>query len=197
MTAADLNKHAREHWAIENKKHYIRDTVYREDENQSWKGSGPQALASFRNFATSLFSMKEVKNIKEATEIVHMDRHLAFNYMKCMIAYGELPVNGPAGGLPPGRFLIYPSGRVARVADVFFVRLVVRGDGGASDGSGSASAAAAWSWVSCSVRRWWSARAVSRSASARSARTRSASRVSSRAVMRASVAAVSWLSACR
>lgn len=81
MTAADLNKHAREHWAIENKKHYIRDTVYREDDNQSWKGSGPQALASFRNFATSLFAMKEVKNIKEATEIIHMDRHLAFNYM--------------------------------------------------------------------------------------------------------------------
>lgn len=81
MTAADLNKHAREHWAIENKKHYIRDTVYREDDNQSWKGSGPQALASFRNFSTSLFAMKEVQNIKEATEIVHMDRHLAFNYM--------------------------------------------------------------------------------------------------------------------
>lgn len=81
MTAANLNKHAREHWAIENKKHYIRDTVYREDGNQSWKGSGPQALASFRNFSTSLFAMKKVKNIKEATEIVHMDRHLAFNYM--------------------------------------------------------------------------------------------------------------------
>lgn len=81
MTAADLNKHTREHWAIENRKHYIRDTVYREDSNQSWKGSGPQALASFRNFSTSLFAMKEVKNIKEATEIVHMDRHLAFYYM--------------------------------------------------------------------------------------------------------------------
>jgi hypothetical protein len=25
--------------------------------------------------------MKEVKNIKEATEIVHMDRHLAFRFM--------------------------------------------------------------------------------------------------------------------
>jgi predicted transposase YbfD/YdcC len=81
MTSADLNKHVREHWGIENKKHYIRDTVYREDGNQSWKGSGPQALASFRNFSTSLFAMKEVKNIKEATEIIHMDRHFAFHYM--------------------------------------------------------------------------------------------------------------------
>jgi predicted transposase YbfD/YdcC len=63
MSAVDLNKHTREHWGIENKKHYIRDTVYREDGNQSWKGSGPQALASFRNFSTSLFAMKEVKNM--------------------------------------------------------------------------------------------------------------------------------------
>jgi len=81
MSAADLNKHAREHWGIENKKHYIRDTVYQEDCNQSWKGDGPQALASFRNLSTSLFAMKSVKNIKEATEIVHMDRHLAFYFM--------------------------------------------------------------------------------------------------------------------
>ena len=43
--------------------------------------SGPQALASFRNFSTSLFAMKEVGNIKEATEIIHMDRHLAFRYI--------------------------------------------------------------------------------------------------------------------
>ena len=81
LTAADLNRHTREHWGIENKKHYIRDTVYREDDNQSWKGSGPQALASLRNFATSLFAMKQVKNTKEATELVHMDRHRAFHYM--------------------------------------------------------------------------------------------------------------------
>ena len=81
MSAADLNKHAREHWGIDNKKHYIRDTVYREDYNQSWKGDGPQALASFRNLSTSLFAMKSVKNIKEMTEMIHMDRHLAFYFM--------------------------------------------------------------------------------------------------------------------
>jgi hypothetical protein len=81
MTAADLGKHARGHWGIENKKHYIRDTVYREDGNQTWRGNGPQSLASFRNFATSLFALKGIKNVKEATEVVHMDRHAAFDYM--------------------------------------------------------------------------------------------------------------------
>ena len=81
MTAADLSKHIRGHWGIENKKHYIRDTVYQEDGNQTWQGNGPQSLASFRNFATSLFALKGIKNVKEATEIVHMDRHAAFDYM--------------------------------------------------------------------------------------------------------------------
>jgi predicted transposase YbfD/YdcC len=97
MSAADMNKHTREHWGIENKSHYSRDTVYREDHNQSWKGNGPRALASLRNFATGLFRMKNVKSIKEATEIVHMDRMLAFHYMATMrddhcVA---LPANGP------------------------------------------------------------------------------------------------------
>jgi predicted transposase YbfD/YdcC len=46
MTAADLNCHARNHWGIENKNHYVRDTVYREDHCQAWAGEGPRALAS-------------------------------------------------------------------------------------------------------------------------------------------------------
>jgi hypothetical protein len=36
MTAADVNLHVRKHWGIENKSHYIRDTVYRGDHGQAW-----------------------------------------------------------------------------------------------------------------------------------------------------------------
>jgi predicted transposase YbfD/YdcC len=61
MTAADVNKHARGHWGIENKSHYVRDTVYREDHGQAWAGDGPQALASLRNLALGLFRMKTSK----------------------------------------------------------------------------------------------------------------------------------------
>lgn len=108
MSGADMNKHTREHWWIENKSHYTRDTVYREDHNQSWKGNGPHALASLRNFATGLFRMKNVKSIKEATEMVHMDRMLAFYYMTTMrdIRCTALPANGPAYSAPravPGK----------------------------------------------------------------------------------------------
>ena len=81
MSAADINRHTREHWGIENKSHYIRDTVFREDHNQSWSGSGPHALASLRNLATGLLRMKNTASVKEATELIHMDRMLALRYM--------------------------------------------------------------------------------------------------------------------
>jgi predicted transposase YbfD/YdcC len=98
MSAADMNRNTRGHWGIENKSHYIRDTVYREDSNQSWKGSGPQSLASLRDLAVGLFRLKGVRSIKEATETVHMDRVLALDYMNtmCNERRAVLPANGPA-----------------------------------------------------------------------------------------------------
>jgi predicted transposase YbfD/YdcC len=102
MSAKEMNRHTREHWGIENKSHYPRDTVYREDHNQSWTGEGPHALASLRNLAIGLFRMKNVRSIKEATEMVHMDRMLALHYMTTMSneRYAALPANGP-GRNPP------------------------------------------------------------------------------------------------
>ena len=81
MTAADVNKHARGHWGIENKSHYVRDTVYREDHGQAWAGDGPQALASLRNLALGLFRMKNVKAIKETAEWVCRDQTRALQFM--------------------------------------------------------------------------------------------------------------------
>jgi predicted transposase YbfD/YdcC len=105
MSAQDMNRHTREHWRIENKSHYTRDTVYREDHNQSWKGNGPHALASLRNFATGLFRMKNVNSIKHATEMVHMDRMLALHYMTTLRSErcAVLPANGPACGQPDAK----------------------------------------------------------------------------------------------
>lgn len=81
MTAADVNRHTRGHWGIENKSHYIRDTVYREDHGQAWAGNGPQALASLRNLALGLLRMKNVKVIKETTEWVCRDQIRALQFM--------------------------------------------------------------------------------------------------------------------
>ena len=81
MTAADVNRHVRQHWGIENKSHYIRDTVYREDHQQAWAGEGPQVLASLRNLAVGLIRTKNVKDIKETTEWICRDRMRALQFI--------------------------------------------------------------------------------------------------------------------
>ena len=81
MTAADVSLHVRGHWGIENKNHYIRDTVYREDHGQAWTGNGPHALASLRNLAIGLFRLKAIGSIKETTEWVCRDRMRALTFM--------------------------------------------------------------------------------------------------------------------
>jgi predicted transposase YbfD/YdcC len=80
MTAADANRHTRNHWGIENKSHYIRDTVYREDDNQSYSGNGPQGLAALHNLAIGLFRLKGARFIKETTELIHLDLMRAVQY---------------------------------------------------------------------------------------------------------------------
>jgi predicted transposase YbfD/YdcC len=81
MSAADINKAKREHWGIENKLHYPKDTVYREDNDQTWQGNGPMVLSALRGFAISLFRLKGAGNIKEMTEWVAGDRDRALHFM--------------------------------------------------------------------------------------------------------------------
>lgn len=81
MTAADASQETRDHWGIENKSHYPRDTVYREDHCQAWAGEGPHALATMHNLAISLIHMKGVNAIKETTEWIAADRMRALHFM--------------------------------------------------------------------------------------------------------------------
>ncbi len=81
MTAAEVNQGVRRHWGIENKSHYVRDTLYREDHSQAWAGNGPQAMASFRILALGLFRMKNVEAIKETAEWVCRDQTRTLQFM--------------------------------------------------------------------------------------------------------------------
>jgi len=81
LTAAGLNRRKRDHWGIENKEHYVRDTVFREDLGQTWSGEGPQGLASIYNAAISLIRLKGINKIKEATEWVADNRDRAVYFM--------------------------------------------------------------------------------------------------------------------
>lgn len=76
-TAADIHTHVRRHWGIENKSHHVRDTTWHEDAQQTYTGSGPQVMATFRNTAASLFRLNGFSKIKKATERIARDRHRA------------------------------------------------------------------------------------------------------------------------
>ncbi|MGH8524193.1 MAG: ISAs1 family transposase [Gammaproteobacteria bacterium] len=79
--AADVNTHTRKHWGIENKSHYVRDTVWREDANQTYTGNGPQALATLRNLALGLLRLSGVHCVKETTESICRDRNRALPFL--------------------------------------------------------------------------------------------------------------------
>jgi len=71
---ADLNHHVRNHWGIEGKSHWVRDTVWREDHNQSWKGNTAHTLAALKNLAIGAMRLAGLHEIKRTTESIARDR---------------------------------------------------------------------------------------------------------------------------
>lgn len=63
------------HWSIENKVHWVRDVTFDEDRSQIRTGSGPQTMASLRNFAISACRLAGHPNIAQATR--HDNAHRA------------------------------------------------------------------------------------------------------------------------
>ena len=56
----------RQHWAIENKSHWVRDVTYDEDRAQVRCGSIPQTMAALRNLAIGLMRSAGETNIAAA-----------------------------------------------------------------------------------------------------------------------------------
>lgn len=63
----------REHWAIENSLHYVRDVSLHEDACRVRKGSAPQVLAALRNTIIHLHAGSKAKSIPEAIEILQLN----------------------------------------------------------------------------------------------------------------------------
>jgi predicted transposase YbfD/YdcC len=76
-TPAEVHTYVRQHWGIENKSHYVRDTTWREDAQQVYTGSGPQVMATLRNMAAGLLRLNGFTKIKETTEWIARDRNRA------------------------------------------------------------------------------------------------------------------------
>jgi predicted transposase YbfD/YdcC len=58
--------YARNHWAIENREHYVRDVTFREDAQKTRTGSQANAHAGIRNLVTGAFRRKGHANIAAA-----------------------------------------------------------------------------------------------------------------------------------
>ena len=62
-TAATILPHWVGHWGIENRLHWVRDAVLREDNCRANVGHSPQNLAACRNIGISLLRLAGVKEI--------------------------------------------------------------------------------------------------------------------------------------
>jgi predicted transposase YbfD/YdcC len=74
---AELHTYVRGHWGIENLEHYVRDTTWLEDDNQSYVGNGQHSMATLRNLALGLFRLNGMDEIKRTTERICRDRSRA------------------------------------------------------------------------------------------------------------------------
>jgi hypothetical protein len=65
-SAADIAGLVREHWGIESL-HWLRDTVYREDNSTARTGSGPRVMPALRNLAIGAIHLFGRRDITETT----------------------------------------------------------------------------------------------------------------------------------
>jgi predicted transposase YbfD/YdcC len=81
MSAAGFHAYVRKQWGIENKNHYVRDTVWREDTHQARTKNGPRNMAILRNAAISTLRIGGHSNITAATEWIARDRNRALQLL--------------------------------------------------------------------------------------------------------------------
>lgn len=75
----------REHWAIENKLHYVRDVTFDEDRASVWKDRIPQVMAALRNAMIGLARLSGQTNIAAAC------RYFAAQPAAALVALGLSP----------------------------------------------------------------------------------------------------------
>jgi hypothetical protein len=71
-----LATYARQHWAIENREHYVRDKTFSEDLQRVRTGNQPNAHAAIRNLATGAFRRAGFANIAHARRYYGRDDQL-------------------------------------------------------------------------------------------------------------------------
>jgi predicted transposase YbfD/YdcC len=79
-TPAVLAGLTRGQWGIESV-HWLRDTVYAEDQNTGYTGDGPQVMATLRNIAISLLHLAGITEINRTLQRITRDRTRALLFL--------------------------------------------------------------------------------------------------------------------
>jgi predicted transposase YbfD/YdcC len=77
-TPEHLARLIREHWTVENKSHWVRDVVYREDHQHTYTGTGAQVMATLRNLALGLLRLAGITEITRTVQRIAADRRRIF-----------------------------------------------------------------------------------------------------------------------
>jgi predicted transposase YbfD/YdcC len=79
-TPETIATYVRQHWGIESL-HWLRDTVYREDDSTARTRSGPRVMASLRNLAIGAYHLLGRRDITEATRWAARAMHRPFELL--------------------------------------------------------------------------------------------------------------------
>ncbi len=77
---ADIARLVRNHWGVESL-HWLRDTVYREDDSRARTRSGPRVMAGLRNPAIGALHLAGRRDITEATRWATRNMHRPFQIL--------------------------------------------------------------------------------------------------------------------
>lgn len=80
----------RSHWAIENKSHWVRDVVYREDDQHAYAGTGAQVMATVRNLALGLLRLAGITQITRTLQRIAADRSGIFSVVTAATSTNRL-----------------------------------------------------------------------------------------------------------
>jgi predicted transposase YbfD/YdcC len=86
-TSEHIATYVRQHWAIENKIHWVRDVTFREDASKVRTDSRPRIMATLRNLAIGL--IRQTGHTRIAATI----RRLRHNPLLILTLMGLLPTS--------------------------------------------------------------------------------------------------------
>lgn len=81
LTAAEVAKHARNHWQIENNLHWQKDVTFLEDRQTLRSGNAPQVMTFLRSMCLSLFNLWEFASVTETIHNFQMSRSLHHRFL--------------------------------------------------------------------------------------------------------------------